>query len=57
MLRQNEFASLDMHLHSKTISNNIDELDENILLFINNSSIFKKDEDYKMYASFSHIFD
>lgn len=56
-LRQNEFASLDMYLHSKTIPNNIDELDSDILWFVNNYSIFKKEKDYKMYAAFSHIFD
>nr|MDD3720381.1 M3 family metallopeptidase [Candidatus Gracilibacteria bacterium] len=56
-LRQNEFASLDMHLHSKVVPDNIEKLDDFVLDFINNYGIFKKDKDYKMYASFSHIFD
>ncbi len=56
-LRQNEFASLDMHLHSKVIPDTIDELDYEIFWFVNNYSILEKDKDYKMYASFSHIFD
>lgn len=56
-LRQNEFASLDMYLHSKVIPNSIDKLDEDIFNFVNTYSIFKKEKDYKMYAAFSHIFD
>jgi peptidyl-dipeptidase Dcp len=56
-LRQNEFASLDMHLHNKAVPDNIDELDDYVLWFVNNYSISPKEKDYKMYTSFSHIFD
>ncbi|MFA5917579.1 MAG: M3 family metallopeptidase [Candidatus Gracilibacteria bacterium] len=56
-LRQNEFASLDMHLHNKAVPDNIDELDDYVLGFVNNYSISPKEKDYKMYTSFSHIFD
>ncbi len=56
-LRQNEFASLDMHLHNKAVPDSIDELDDYVLWFVNNYSISPKEKDYKMYASFSHIFD
>ncbi len=56
-LRQNEFAGLDMILHSQTIPDTIDELDDYIFPIVNNYSIIEKDIDYKMYTGFSHIFD
>jgi Zn-dependent oligopeptidase len=55
-LRQNEFALLDMMLYSEGLPSNIDELDKKILDFVNNIWLFKRDEWYKMYCSFGHIF-
>ena len=55
-LRQNEFALMDMMLYSNDIPNNVSELDTKILDFINNIWLFKRDESYKMYCSFGHIF-
>lgn len=57
ILRQNEFASVDMHLHSKKFPDNIEDLDLHILELAKNTSIFELKENYKKYASFSHIFD
>ncbi|MDD3302850.1 MAG: M3 family metallopeptidase [Candidatus Gracilibacteria bacterium] len=56
-IRQNEFAMLDMHLHTKKIPINIQDLDNLVLNIVNNYSSIQKDESYKMYSSFSHIFD
>lgn len=56
-LRQNEFAILDMNLHSKTIPDTIEELDNYIFQTVNNYTAIEKESDYKMYAGFSHIFD
>jgi hypothetical protein len=35
---------------------NIEDLDKKFLEKVNELSIFKKEENYKMYCSFSHIF-
>jgi len=56
VLRQNEFAILDMYLYSSEIPNNVEELDKKVLDKVNELSLFKRWEDYKMYASFGHIF-
>jgi len=56
-IRQNEFSMLDMHLHTKKIPLNIQDLDNLVLDIVNNYSSIQKDESYKMYSSFSHIFD
>jgi len=56
VLRQNEFAILDMHLYTTDLANSVEELDKIILDKINKISIFERDEKYKMYSSFSHIF-
>ena len=54
--RQNEFALLDMTLYSSKIAENIEELDKNILEIVNKYWLHKREKDYKMYTSFSHIF-
>lgn len=56
VIRQNEFALLDMHLHSSSLPENIENLDKKVLDIVNDLSIFKRWEDYKMYTSFGHIF-
>jgi len=55
-LRQNEFALLDMKLYSQKAPETVQELDKNALEIANSVSIFKREENYKMYASFGHIF-
>lgn len=55
-LRQNEFALLDMKLYSEKAPANVEELNKNALEIANSISIFERDEKYKMYASFGHIF-
>lgn len=54
--RQNELALLDMNLYCNEVPKNIKELDEKALEIVNNYSIFKRWDDYKMYCSFNHIF-
>ncbi len=56
VLRQNEFWFLDIILHSKKAPENIKKLDEITLNIANKYGINKKEENYKMYAWFSHIF-
>jgi Zn-dependent oligopeptidase len=46
-----------MTLHQKRVYKSVEELDKFILDVINNISAIPKEESYKMYASFSHIFD
>lgn len=54
--RQNEFSLLDMTLYSSEIPNSIEELDKKTLEIVNQYSIFPRNDDYKMYCSFNHIF-
>jgi len=56
VVRQNEFALLDMLLYSGEIPETIDDLDKRVLEIVNKYSIFPRGEDYKMYCSFWHIF-
>ena len=56
VLRQNEFAFLDMVLHDSDTLKNIEDLDKKTLKIANKNSVINKDSDYKMYTSFSHIF-
>ena len=56
-LRQNEFALLDMFLHTTEIPKTIEELDKKTIEISNSLSIFENGEDYKPHTSFSHIFD
>jgi hypothetical protein len=45
-----------MSIYSSGIPENIEELDKKTIEIVNNYSIFKREEDYKMYCSFNHIF-
>jgi len=56
VVRQNEFALLDMNLYTIEVPKNIQELDKKVLDIVNKYSIFKRGEEYKMYCSFGHIF-
>ncbi len=56
VLKQNEYAFLDMILYSEKISQNVEDLDNMVIKWAQKNSIFPKWEDYKPYASFSHIF-
>lgn len=55
-LRQNEFAILDMKLYSEAVPETVEGLDKKALDIANEMWIFQRDENYKMYASFGHIF-
>lgn len=55
-LRQNEFALLDMILYSRKPPKTVKELDELCLKIANKNSVLKRWKEYKMYASFWHIF-
>ncbi len=55
-LRQNEFALLDMNLYSKKPPKTVAELDALCLKIANKNSVFARWKEYKMYASFWHIF-
>lgn len=57
VLRQNEFAMFDMRLHSETVPKNRAELQKISDELYKENSLFPLPENYKMYASFSHIFD
>lgn len=54
--RQTEFSILDMTIYSQKLPSNIEELDKTMLDIVNQNSYFKRDNDYKMYCSFNHIF-
>ncbi len=54
--RQNEFALLDMYLYSEEVPENVEDLDKKTLDLANKYWVFSRWEDYKMYASFNHIF-
>ena len=56
VIKQNEFALLDMVLHLEKAPIFVKELDEKTIDIANKFSIHKKIDNYKMYASFSHIF-
>ncbi|MDD3646766.1 MAG: M3 family metallopeptidase [Candidatus Gracilibacteria bacterium] len=56
VVRQNEFALLDMHLYTSEVPASIEELDKKTLNIVNEVGLFKRGDDYKMYASFGHIF-
>ena len=57
LLRQNEFAYLDMMLCTEEVPDNIWELDSRVIQYINEISLTPKYEGYKMYTTFSHLFD
>jgi Zn-dependent oligopeptidase len=52
VVRQNEFALLDMSLYSVEIKKSVEELDKKVIEIVNKYSIFKRGDDYKMYCSF-----
>lgn len=54
--RQNELALVDMLLYTSEIPQSIEELDQKVLGFVNQYSIFPRGEEYKMYCAFLHIF-
>lgn len=57
IIRQNEFALIDMMLHTlENIPESVEELDELILNYINQIWYYQRWDEYKMYASFQHIF-
>lgn len=56
VLGQNMFAIIDMMFYSWIDFSSVEEMDKIYLEKVNEISIFKKDENYKMYASFGHIF-
>ena len=56
-LRQNEFALLDMNLHSTQVPETVEELDKKVLDMVNSVSMFQRGEEYKMYTAFTHIFN
>ena len=57
VLWQSIIAITDMMFHSSFEVNNIEELNKKFLNIVNELAIFKKDDKYKMYCSFWHIFD
>jgi len=56
-LRQNEFALLDMNLHSMKVPESIEALDTTVLDLVNSVSFFPRWEEYKMYTAFTHVFN
>jgi len=56
VVRQNEFALLDMYLYSEETPKTVEELDKKTLELSNRFGIFIRQENYKSYASFNHIF-
>jgi Zn-dependent oligopeptidase len=56
-MRQNEFALLDMNIYSIKPPKDIKILDKKTLEIVNKYSLFERKMDYKMYCSFTHIFD
>jgi peptidyl-dipeptidase Dcp len=56
VLWQNTYSVTDMMFYSWEKFENIEDLDKKYLEKINSLSIFKKEENYKQYCSFSHIF-
>lgn len=57
VLKQNEYAMLDMKLHSEKNPENLKELQSISDEIYSQNSLFPLSEKYVTYASFSHIFD
>lgn len=57
ILKQNEFAMLDMTLHSEIVPESIEVLQQVSDRIYRENSLFPLSNLYKHYASFSHIFD
>jgi len=56
LLRQNEFGHLDYLLHSQPTPKTVEELDKKCHAIADKYSAIEKFPDYRMYASFGHIF-
>ncbi len=56
VLWQCSYAIMDMQLHHETVPGSVEELDKKTLDIINTYSLNPKLPEYKMYASFGHIF-
>ncbi|MDQ7008884.1 MAG: M3 family metallopeptidase [Candidatus Gracilibacteria bacterium] len=56
VLGQSSYGVIDMMFYSGEKFDSVEDLDKKYLEKINSLSIFKKEESYKQYASFSHIF-
>jgi len=56
VLGQNIYAIIDMMFYSWEKFDKKEDLDKKFLEKVNELSVFKKDENYKMYCSFKHIF-
>ena len=56
VLWQNTYWVVDMMFYSWEKFSSIEELDKKFLNKVNELSIFEKEDSYKMYCSFSHIF-
>lgn len=57
VMRQNEFAMLDMLLHTSTPPSDARELQELVETNYKKNSLFPLPDDYMQHCSFSHIFD
>ncbi len=57
VLKQNEFAMLDMRLHSEEVPQSLEQLQKISDEIYRENSLFPLSHLYKHYASFSHIFD
>ena len=56
VLGQNIYSITDMMFYSWEEFDNVEDMDKKYLEKVNEFSLFKKDENYKQYASFNHIF-
>ncbi len=56
VVRQNEFALMDMNLYSGEVPNDVEALDAKILDLVNMYSIWHREKWYSQYTSFGHIF-
>ena len=57
LLRQWEFGYLDMTLHTDEVPKTVEDLDAKVREITKKMSLFPRDEKYKQYCSFHHIFD
>lgn len=57
LLRQNEFAYLDMMLHTSPVPKTVEELDESIYHINTTTALFPRGREYKQYTTFHHLFD
>ncbi len=56
-MRQSEFGYLDMILHSDTVPETVDGLDAKIREITAKMSLLPRNETYRQYCSFHHVFD